>query len=81
MEEVFLYNTFYVGKESASKADFPIFVWGLVDVLYFDGDIEFCGGEGVLSDKLPVDARDFCTTVNQGMSVNDFQCVERGDEL
>ena len=26
MEEMFLYNTFYVGKEDASEVDFPIFV-------------------------------------------------------
>ena len=69
MEEVFLCNIFYVGKEGASEADFPIFVWGLVDVLYFDGDIEFHGGEQVFSDKLPVDARDVYATVKQGFNM------------
>ena len=35
----------------------------------------------MFSDKLPVNARDVCTTINQGMSVNDFQRVRGGDEL
>ena len=26
MEEMFLHNTFYVGKEGASEVDFPVFV-------------------------------------------------------
>ena len=56
VEEVFLCNTFYVGKEGAGEADFPIFVQHLVNVSYFDGDIKFHGEEGVFSDKLPVDA-------------------------
>ena len=45
------------------------------------GDIKFHGGEGVFSDKLPVNARDVWTTVNQGVSVNNFQCVGRSNEL
>ena len=81
MEEVFLCDAFYVDKEGAGEVDFPIFVWGLVDVSYFDGDIKFCGGKGVFSNKLPVNARDVCATINQGMSVDNFQCVERDDEL
>ena len=35
----------------------------------------------MFSDKLPVDAGDICTTINQGVSVDDFQCVRGGDEL
>ena len=35
----------------------------------------------VFSNKLPVNARDVCTTVNQGASVNDFQHVGRSNEL
>ena len=81
MEEMFLCNDFDVGKESASKADFLIFVGGLVDISYFDGDVKLCSGEGIFSDELPVDAGDVSTTVNQGVSVNDFQRVRRGDEL
>ena len=81
VEEMFLYDAFYVGKEGAGEADFPVFVQDLINVLYFNGDIKFCGRKGVFSDKLPVDARDVCATVNQGMSVDNFQHVERGDEL
>ena len=81
VEEMFLHNTLYVGKKGAGKVDFPIFVQGLVNISYFDGNIKFHGGEGVFSNKLPVDAGDVCTTVNQGMSVNNFQHVGRGDEL
>ena len=81
MEEVFLCNVFDVGKKGASEADFPIFVGGLVNISYFDGDIEFCSGKGVFSDKLLVNAGAISTTVDQGMSVNDFQCVRRGNEL
>ena len=81
MEEVFLCNAFNVGKEGVGEADFPIFVGGLVDISYFNGDIKFCGGEGAFSDELPVNAGDVSTTVNQGAGVDDFQCVRRGDEL
>ena len=72
IKEMFLCNTFYVDKEDAGEADFPIFVQGLVDASYFDGDIKFCDGEGVFSNKLPVDARDVCTTVDQGVNVDNF---------
>ena len=72
MEKVLLYNVFFIGEESAGEIDFPVFVQGLVDVSYFDRNIKFCGGEEVLSDKLPANARDVCTTVNQGVSVDDF---------
>ena len=61
---MFLCNAFNVGKEDAGEADFPIFVGGLVNVLYFNGDIKFRGGEGVFSDKLPVDAGDVSITVD-----------------
>ena len=64
VEEMFLHNTFYIGEEGTSEADFPIFVQGLVDILYFDGDIKFCDREGVFSDELPVDAQDVYTTIN-----------------
>ena len=64
MEEVFLCDALNVGKEDTSKADFSIFVGGLIDIPYFDGDIKFCSGKRVFSDKLPVDAEDVCTTVN-----------------
>ena len=43
--------------------------------------VKFYGGEGVFSDKLPVNARDVCATINQGTSVDDYQCVREGDEL
>ena len=49
--------------------------------MYFDGNIEFYDGEGVFSDKLPVNTRDVCATINQGANVNDFQCVRGGNEL
>ena len=81
MEEIFLCNAFYVGKEDASEVDFPIFVGGLVNVLYFDRDIEFHGGKKVFSDKLPIDARDVCATVDQGASVDNFQHVRMCDGL
>ena len=45
VEEMFLCNTFYVGKEGADEANFPIFVQDLIDVSYFNEDIKFCGGE------------------------------------
>ena len=36
---MFLCNAFDVGEEGAGKVDFPIFVGGLVNILYFDGDV------------------------------------------
>ena len=35
----------------------------------------------MFSDKLSVDARDVCATINQDASVNNFQHVRGGDEL
>ena len=64
MEEVFLCNAFNIGKEGAGEADFPIFVGGLVDILYFNGDIEFHGEKEVFSDELPVNVGDVSTIVN-----------------
>ena len=78
---MFLCNILNVGKKGAGEADFPVLVGGLVNVLYFDGDIKFCSGKGVFSDKLPVNTGDVSTTVDQGASVNDFQHVRRGDKL
>ena len=81
VEEIFLCNAFYVGKEGTNEVNFSFFVWGLIVISYFDGDIKFHGGKGVFSDKLPVNAKDVYATVNQGMSVNNFQHVGRSDEL
>ena len=78
---MFLCDTFDVGKEGAGEVDFPIFIGDLINIPYFDGDIKFCSGERVFSDKLPVNAGDVCTTVDQGVSVDDFQDVRRCDEL
>ena len=64
MKEMFLCDAFDVGKEGADEVDFLIFIGGLVNIPYFDGDIKFCSGKGVFSDKLPVNAGDVCTTVN-----------------
>ena len=72
MEEVFLGDPFDVGKEGTGKTDFSAFVRGLVYVSDFDGNVKLCGGKGVFSDKLPVNARDVCTTVDQGTSVDNF---------
>ena len=64
MEEMFLCNAFDVGKEGAGKVDFSIFVGGLVNISYFDGDIKFHSREGVFSDELPVNVGDVSTIVN-----------------
>ena len=72
MEEVFLGDPFNVGEEGTGEMNFSTFVQGLVYVSDFDGNVKLCGGKGVFSDQLPVDARDVCTTVDQGTSVNDF---------
>ena len=64
MEEVFLSNPFDVGEESTGETNFSFFVRGLVYISDFDGNVKFCGGKGVFSDKLPVDARDVCATID-----------------
>ena len=81
VEEMFLGNPFDVGVEGASVADCTGFVCGLIDVLNGDGGGEFLGGELVFSDKLPVNARDVGTRINQCGRVDDFEGVRGSDQL
>ena len=81
VKEVLLGNPFNVGVEGASVADCTGFVCSLIYVTNGDGGGEFLGGELVFSDKLPVDARDVSTRINQCRGVDDFEGVQRGDQL
>ena len=81
IEEVFLSNPFNVGVEGASIVDRTSFVRSLVNIANGDGGGEFLGGESVFSDKLPVNAGDVGTRVNQCRGVDDFEGVRGGDQL
>ena len=72
---MFLGDPFDVGVEGASIADRTSFVRSLINVSNSDGGGEFLGGESVLSDKLPVNARDVGTGVYQCRRVDNFEGV------
>ena len=72
MEGYFLSKPLDINEQITGILDVPIFVVGVVNIsgLYRDG--KFCSGEVVLLDKVSVDARDICTSINQCSGVNDF---------
>ena len=81
IEEMFLGDPFNVGIKGASITDCTSFICGLVYILNGNGEDKFFCGEAVFPDKLPVDARDVGTGVYQCGAVDNFEGVQRGDQL
>ena len=75
IEEMLLGDSFDVGVEGAGVVNCTRFVCSLVYVANSNGGDEFLGGESVFSDKLPVNARDVGTRINQCRGVDDFEGV------
>ena len=63
---------FYLDIEGAREANIASFVGHLVCVLYWYGYAESGGQESVFLYKVPVDAGNVCTAVNEGMRVDGF---------
>ena len=81
VEEMFLSDPFNVHVECAGVVDHTSFVCSLVDIANGNRRGEFFNGKAVFSDELPVDTRDIGTRVYQCRGVNDFEGVQRGDQL
>ena len=75
MEGSFLSDPFDVKEEGGGEENLPIFVGGLVYVVDNDGGFELISGELVFLYKSPVNARDFCAAINNGMGVDGVDCV------
>ena len=81
VEEVFLGDSFNVCVKGVGITNCTGFVCSLVNVANGDGGSEFFCREVMLSDKLPVDARDVGTGIYQCRGVNDFEGVRGSDQL
>ena len=81
LEEMFLDDPFDICVEGASVMDCTSFVCSLVHVVDCDGGSKFFGGEAMFPDKFPVDARDVNIRVYQYRGVNDFEGMQRSDQL
>ena len=81
VEEMLFGDPFNVGIEGAGIAYCTSLVRGLIYVANGDGGGEFLSGESVFPDKLPVDARDISTGINQCGGVDDFKGMRGGDQL
>jgi hypothetical protein len=65
MEGDLLVDFSNINEESGREEDIPFSVGGLINVADSDGYGEAISREVVFSDEGPVDAGDFCTTVNE----------------
>ena len=70
-----------VKEQSGGELDYPLGVDGVVHISCLDWGLQALGGEFVFPDESPVDARDTCPTIYEGLGVNGFHRVRRGDEL
>lgn len=64
-----------IQEEGGGEEDVAFSVGRLVDISDSDGDGEAVSREVVPSDESPVDAGDFCTTVDEGGGFDDFERV------
>ena len=64
--------SFYLDVEGAKEMDVASFIGHLVCISYWYGYVESSSREMVFLYKVPVDAGDVCTTVNEGMRINGF---------
>ena len=78
---MFLCDPFDVGVESTSIVNCTCFVHSLLYILNSNGESKFLSGETVFSDELLVNAGDVSARVYQHGGVNDFEGVQRGDQL
>ena len=60
-------NTFDVEEEGGGEADYSLAINGVIGVSCIDWFLQPSGGEGMFSDKPPVEAEDACATVYEGV--------------
>jgi len=71
VEDVFEGDSF--NEEITGIANVSFCVKGSIGISGANGNSKFCNRKVVLFDKIIVDAGDVCTTINEGIGINDFQ--------
>ena len=74
-------DAFNVEEKGRGEADYSFAIDGVVSVPCVDQFLQPNGGEGVFSNKPPIEAGDACTTIYEGTGVDGFQGVRWFDEL
>ena len=70
-----------VKEPGGGKPDYSLEVDRVVCISCLNRGFQALGRKSVFPDKPPVDTRDTCPTVYEGLGVNGFYCVRWGDEL
>ena len=70
-----------VEEQGGGESDYSLGVNGVVHISGLDRGFQTLCREFVFSDKPPVDAKDTCPTVYEGLGVNGFHHVRGSDKL
>ena len=70
-----------VKEQGGGKPDYSFGIDGVICVPCLDWGFQVLGRKFVFPNESPVDARDACPTVYEGLDVNSFHRVRRCDEL